>query len=667
MDRKRIEGSDWSYRPELDGLRAIAVVAVMLFHARGVLPGGFVGVDVFFTLSGYLVTGVILHHHETVGFTLADFWMRRIRRLMPAALLVSAASLVWGWFFLIPDELRSLAKSNLAQVALLANVNFWRESGYFADAAQTKPLLHYWSLAVEEQYYLLFPPALIYLWRWSRQGAFVAVTCLTGVSLCLCVYLSRSNSEAGFYLLPSRAWELLVGSCLAMSFHSQPQGIESRHGRWLGWIGISSLISSFFLINETTRFPGFAAVLPVAGTACVIWSLACSGPSCLRQLLSRPPLVVCGRLSYSLYLWHWPVLVGLDLRWPDAGMLQVGLALLLTAGLAWLGHSYWEEPIRRRYWIESNASLMLILAGFALLQSAASAWLFQTDGARYRYETAGWERQLRDVSWRPSEAQFEERAIDLVPLGAGQRSPDFVVWGDSHGAVIQEVVGLVAESVGRRGFGLCRSVWPPGQGIWLESIEDREAGIDRRERAIRQIKALKPSVVILAARWQKYVNPPGPHDRSSAWISDSVDASDSVAESTAALSGGLRKLVTELRSSGLRVVIVRQVPETSYASPARTVVYGLLGERSFDLETDLSAARRQVDRASALDHVFDGLRESGCAVLDPKRFFTSERGAYKILENGRSLYRDSNHLSLSGVEFLAGAMAQEIIWAAGWN
>ena len=348
------------YRAHIDGLRAIAVLPVLFYHAEIGFHGGYVGVDVFFVISGYLITGLILNDLEGGRFSILDFWERRMRRILPALLVVVASCVALGWFILSPRDFKTLGESVTAQALLVSNIFFcmtsrW-EGGYFDQAAEVKPLLHTWSLALEEQFYLLFPFLLMLFKGVSRKMLITALFVLCCYSFILCVYCSHLGTylrgPINFYLLPMRAWELLIGSCLA-AIPARPAS-----SRWLkeslGWIGLLAILVAVFFYDRDTRFPGVAALLPSIGAALLIWAnsqaLTSSG-----KLLAARPLVFIGLISYSLYLWHWPVLLfskywALDPIPPTQRM----LLLLASFVLAWLSWRFVETPFRKRLVLTSR-------------------------------------------------------------------------------------------------------------------------------------------------------------------------------------------------------------------------------------------------------------------------------------------------------------------------
>ena len=332
------------YRPEIDGLRAVAVLPVILFHAGfGLFSGGYVGVDVFFVISGYLITSILLADLERGRFSILRFYERRARRILPALFVVMLACLPFAYLWMLPTQLKDFAQSLVATVFFASNILFWREDGYFAAAAELKPLLHTWSLAVEEQYYLLFPPVLLGLWRIGRRWAFWAVVTVAVLSLGLAEWGWRNSPSANFYLAPTRAWELLAGSiCAFLSL-----GRAQRSNEVLGAAGLGLIVFAIFAYDDTTPFPSLYGLAPVAGTALVI--LFASGGTWTGRLLSLRGFVGIGLISYSAYLWHQPLFAFARLRTigEPTTVLMTGLAVLSLL-LAWATWAWVEQPFRRR-------------------------------------------------------------------------------------------------------------------------------------------------------------------------------------------------------------------------------------------------------------------------------------------------------------------------------
>ena len=336
-----------SYRPEVDGLRALAVLAVVFFHTNLRMPGGYVGVDIFFVISGFLITALIAAELELGTFSLRNFWERRVRRIVPAATVTVATCLVAGYFLMLPSDFADLGRSAVAQALVAANFHFHAEAGYFSAPADAKPLLHFWTLAVEEQFYILFPFVLLLLYRWRKDRVVQGVAMIAAASFVVSVVGVYRFPSATFYLLPTRAWELSVGALLALRGSRLPLPEASRGVA--GWIGMALMVIPFFFYHGEMPFPGLAAVPPCLGAMLVIWATD-GGPSLLKRVLSLKPVVFVGLISYSLYLWHWPVKV-FSHYWftgiyspPVMRMLVV----VVSFGLAWLSWKYVETPFRSK-------------------------------------------------------------------------------------------------------------------------------------------------------------------------------------------------------------------------------------------------------------------------------------------------------------------------------
>lgn len=295
------------YRADIDGLRAIAVMAVVAYHAGiKAAGGGFIGVDIFFVISGYLIGSIVLGEAREGQFSLLRFYERRVRRLLPALVLVLCATFALAAVYSFPAELVQLGRSMLAALFFASNIFFWRHSGYFDAPAETQPLLHTWSLAVEEQFYLFFPLTLVLLVRYAPQYLKVVIVAATALSLLLCIEATADFSKASFFLLPMRAWEFLLGVLIAIGLF--PRLPDPLIRNVAAAAGLAMICAAILVFTNETPFPGFSALLPTVGAALVIGS-GLSGPTFVKRLLSLRPVVFVGLISYSLYLWHWPVIV----------------------------------------------------------------------------------------------------------------------------------------------------------------------------------------------------------------------------------------------------------------------------------------------------------------------------------------------------------------------
>lgn len=327
------------YRREIDGLRAVAVVPVIFFHAGLTLfSGGYVGVDVFFVISGYLITSILVSELEQGNFSIARFYERRARRILPALFFVILCCIPFAWMWMLPSEFKDFSQSIVAVVLFVSNILFWREEGYFAPATELKPLLHTWSLAVEEQYYLLFPIFLLLAWRFGRNRVFWSICLIAAISLAASEWGWRNKPSANFYLAPTRAWEFLAGSMCAFWL----SGRERRANNWLSLSGLALIVFAIFYYDEATPFPSVYALAPVLGTALII--VFGGTTTWAAKLLSMRGFVGIGLISYSAYLWHQPLFAFARIR----NILEPSpyLMAVLSLVLAYFSWRYVEKPFR---------------------------------------------------------------------------------------------------------------------------------------------------------------------------------------------------------------------------------------------------------------------------------------------------------------------------------
>lgn len=441
------------YRREIDGLRAVAVVPVILFHAGfEVFSGGFVGVDIFFVISGYLITSILLNDLAENKFSLVHFYERRARRILPALFFVILCCFPVAWFLLLPRQMEAFTDSIFAVALFGSNILFWREAGYFAPASELKPLLHTWSLSVEEQYYVIFPLFLLLIWRFKQRTVLLILCGTALLSLGLSEWASTEKPTANFYLAPTRAWELLAGSiCALLTF-----GRRIYSNNYLSSLGLLAIMFSIFYYDNETPFPSLYALAPVIGTSLII--LFGTRDTFAGKLLSFPVFVFIGLISYSAYLWHQPIFAFARVynigKPDDVTMLSLGVASFVLAFLTW---KFIEQPFRkgrgsvnisRRAIFTSAACVMLaaigigvsgkVTQGFESRFPNAASFLahFENGKPDYAYfERIGLFEAYRD------ECNFYERGVnegdtkaDIAPechMPRNDQDPIVFVWGDS--------------------------------------------------------------------------------------------------------------------------------------------------------------------------------------------------------------------------------------------
>ncbi|MBL47595.1 MAG: acyltransferase, partial [Roseibacillus sp.] len=379
---RHLRGS-FSYRPDIDGLRAIAVLPVLFFHMGLGCSGGYVGVDIFFVISGYLITSLIIREMLNDEFTLRAFWERRIRRIFPVAALVTIIVITAGVWILLPDTFRSLGKAGIAQVMMVANFYFWQQDGYFAGPSDLEPLLHMWSLAVEEQFYFLFPMLLLFLMKRGQKTTVWVIILISILSLLLSFHGVIYDKGTTFYLLPARAWELALGALVALL------PLRSIGAAWrrqlVALAGLALILWSVFAYDVATPFPGLAAIPPCLGTALLIW-VGQSGTTWVGGLLAQRPIVYIGKISFSLYLWHWPLIVYARHLSIYEISLNVRVTLLVASLLlAVLSYQFVETPFRRKRIVAKRRQVFKLFGCMSGAMVVAFAAIYFLDGIPQRF------------------------------------------------------------------------------------------------------------------------------------------------------------------------------------------------------------------------------------------------------------------------------------------
>ena len=358
------------YRSEIDGLRAVAVIPVILFHAGfSIFSGGFVGVDVFFVISGYLITTIILTEKERGTFSLVNFYERRARRILPALFLVMLVSLPFAWLWLVPTQLKDFSASLIGVSTFSSNILFWHETGYWETAAELKPLLHTWSLAVEEQYYVIFPLYLMLMWRLRKRWILSSLMVIAAISLIAAQWGTYNDPSATFFLLHTRAWELAIGACLAFYFLYRKQTISTllSHkpiNETFSLIGLIMIVYAVFAFDDAVPFPGVYALIPTVGSGLII--LFSSQQTLVGRLLGTKLLVGIGLISYSAYLWHYPLFAFARNRSisKPSEILYLALAVLSIA-LAYFSWRYIEKPFRKKGGLSTQTVFTFATVGTA--------------------------------------------------------------------------------------------------------------------------------------------------------------------------------------------------------------------------------------------------------------------------------------------------------------
>lgn len=632
------------YRPDIDGLRAIAVLSVVLYHFGFGIGGGFVGVDIFFVISGFLITGIIHSEIARGEFTFSGFYERRVRRIFPALFVVVLMVVVVAPFVLLPSDMVRLGKGVLATVFFCSNVLFWRQSGYFDVSSEYNPLLHTWSLGVEEQFYICFPIFLILVQRYAASFARIVILLVAILSLALCLWQQPVRPMATFYLFPFRAWELLLGALLALK--SVPEVQNHLLRGFMAMVGATVLFAAVVLVKAGVDFPGWQAIIPVVATGLVIHA-GTSGDTLVGRLLSLPPMVAIGKISYSIYLWHWPLLV----YWRYVGgtkdvatLSGIGL-LLATLALSWASYVWVERPLRgrksrRRTWLQPLFGraffVMCLLAGLAVLSMQREGW-----ANRFSPVVVKFDRQRDPVI--PFEncdgRDLTDASSGSCVVGSAAGGRRILLWGDSHALAWAPGIAALSARIGAQVYFAVDSACPP--------LLDTDNPVDpmcraANDRRLAWIVRNRPDEVIMVASWTSYSVPNGFYT-----IRD--DQGEGNGE---VFPRALARTIKELSLHVERILLVGPTPGAPGNVPFE-VAYAQAFGKAWPKPTTLRIFGQQAkwfwNSARSLQGGYRKL-----VLIDPAPWFCDDRSCRYATGSGALLYRDAGHLSVAGAMFAAG-------------
>lgn len=648
-----------TYRPDIDGLRAIAVIPVVLYHFR--VPGfggGFVGVDVFFVISGFLITSLLFGELGAGEFSILRFYERRARRIFPALFTVMAASLAAGIAVFFPRDLLRLAESTAATALFVSNFDFWLQSGYFDVGADLKPLLHTWSLAVEEQFYVVFPALLYLMHTRKRASLLLLVSALAVTSFGLGVWAVNQYPSAAFYLAPYRTWELMLGAILALGEFPMPKW--PWVGDLLSVLGLVGIAWAVFCFTSQTPFPGLSALFPCLGAAALVFAGRREGGTVQRILATRP-LVFVGLVSYSFYLWHWPIHVFANYVFGSSpGITLTSALILLSFGLAVLSWRYIERPFRQRQWISRRS--IFRLGGMATATSLAiSGLLFAVHGLPQRFAP-----NIRLINAEADDIEPRRHAcfnVSAQDITAGRlctigavvpRAASFVLWGDSHADALMPAIDAAAARAGRKGFFIGHGRCPPLLRLSLTD-EPTARCAQLNDAALRVALSKEISDVILVARWAYYDQGAGygPDAKEVRHLIDLDPPATEDASQHESFARILARTVGILITSGKRVTIVAPVPEPGFDVPealARDASFGLHEARA------LPFIEYRSRNAFVLNDLENLRRRYGVRVVEPARLLCSSQQC-ELQRDGKPLYVDHHHLSVFGAREISGLFA----------
>ncbi len=610
------------YRPDIDGLRALAVVPVILFHANfQVFSGGYVGVDIFFVISGYLITTILYDELQAGRFSILRFYERRIRRIFPALFFMLAVTLAIAAAILMPDDFRAFGKYLVAATLFAANILFWRETDYFAAPAEMNPLLHTWSLAIEEQFYIFFPLLLALTYRFARRWLGTVFVAICILSIAIAEWGVRSEPTGAFYLLPARAWELLLGSLLAIG------AVPILRQRWMteaiAWAGLGAIVFAIFNYTPQTPFPGLAALLPCLGAAALIHTgRAATVPA---RLLSLKPIVGIGLASYSLYLWHWPliVLTQYQLMRDVAGWERwtlVALSLLLS----YLSWRYVERPFRSPAQVRARRLLPIAFASMAAAMAIGFA-LYRLDGLPQRVP------ELAEIeAAQPAEAPANPEVTCFVDtaktfhdwsgekcLLVKQGARHALLWGDSHAS--QYAAGLSANAT-QIPMSILLYASAGCAPVFEGRFPERPNCPAFNEHVAEVVKTYGIDTIILSAYWDKHIEF---GHFTEADVAHTIDA--------------LHALVPN-------VIVIGSLPAHTYDNP---IQLALRRVKAGDTAPNFALAPIN---GAALQHPLP-IDVTQAFLIDPAAPLCAD-GKCLYMLGDKLLYRDNNHLSAFGSQYV---------------
>lgn len=634
------------YRPEVDGLRAVAILPVLFFHADLLsIHGGFLGVDVFFVISGYLITSILLGEIRDGSFSIIKFYERRARRIMPALSLVLLFSTLSALILLPPQPMKEFSQSLVSVMAFASNIYFYLTSGYFSPNAEDLLLLHTWSLAIEEQFYIFFPLLLLLL-KSSQRLLWGAIFITFFASLAYSVYLTPLDPSASFYLLPSRAWELLMGAIVAI-YYFRSDRVSTRWKELFSLLGLLALLTSYFVIDSSISHPSWPTFIPVLATALII---AFSRGTVVARVLSWPPLVYIGLISYSLYLWHQPIFALLrqkSVDVPDPLYYLISMSLVLIASV--LSYQYVEQPFRHRAKISKRTIFTASFASIVLFSSIGLVGHMTSGiGSRYNHEFL-----LSDVEYSPKRKACHTSGSNyLKPDQACSYFNDRVTWatlGDSH---MVELSYALAQQLDDKQLGLkhlsfsaCVPAYTfdipmPGCSSWLKE----SVAYLLEEKQIKHVvlgfryASLFPTAEIPAAKLATE------HDSMTR-----EEINESYWES-------LNQLVEKLTLAGKQVYMVYPIPELPVHINKAAFPFTIFDSEPWLDLSHVSGRKQYAHHNKFILQRLDALKAEN---IHSVRSFDvlCKSDACPAQVQGRSLYFDDDHLSLYG----AGILAKEVI------
>jgi len=628
------------YRAEIDGLRAIAVVPVIFFHAGFELfSGGFVGVDVFFVISGYLITTILIEDIENKKFSIISFYERRMRRILPALILVMLVCIPFSWIWMLPNQVKDFSQSLVAVSLFMSNILFWLEDDYFDNNSEKKPLIHTWSLAVEEQYYIIFPLFLIFAWRLGKDRVFWIIVIIALISLIFSEWCWRKDISTNFFLAPSRAWEIFAGSITA--FIVQKRGVIKNN--LLSLIGLILIIFSIFIFNEKTPFPSIYTLVPVTGVMFLI--LFASSDTFVAQILSNRIIVGLGLISYSLYLWHQPLFAFTRIRFSEEPSKIIMMMLTaLSFILALLSWRYIEKPFRNKNLVSRfKIIIFFLIFGISIITFGLLAHFYP----KKLIPNYGWVKILEGNTGLSDKCDFKKRQIIPKKECVTSLQPMLAIFGDSH--AMHLVDGFNDKF--RKNYGIIQLTKSGCAPLIKIAQEDNryEDCVNFNSISLNYLKKNKYiKVVAISSSFNLLAE-------NTSILFNGMRFSDNE-KKIQLVTNSLKNLIEELNQSGKSVVLFSTTPlfPKKNLNPGECVLRAKMVNK--DLQScDFVELKRFRNKALI---VFDNININGLFKIDlAKQICTSTK--CKPYFNNLPIYGKGGHLSRDGAKYLSNKYSWE--------
>jgi len=662
------------YRPEIDGLRALAVISVLIYHARftleeqSLLSGGFLGVDIFFVISGYLITSIIGREISRGKFSFSHFYTRRALRILPALFVVILASIPFASILMLPKAFKEYAASILASLTFGSNILFWQEDSYTAEPSALKPFLHTWSLSVEEQFYIFFPILLMALWRLGKRGILNTLIVIFFASLLGSQFGSYYFSNANFFLIPTRAWELIAGALLALWEQENKNNIRAKFETdrvvsIMPKLGLLAIIASLFCFDESTPHPSLLTAIPVFGVVAIV---RYSTPTdVVFRLLSSKPMVWIGLISYSLYLWHFPIFAFLRLQEISLGHIGRIAVLLSSVVFAYLSYRYVEQPFRHRLRKNTRSALGVLCA----------AWILILIAQLYIYKNDGLPARLGLVSELFSAA--EPNNIVNGDYKIGSNRPTLISVGDSHAEMLSVAIRSHAHQSGYNFSQYIRPACPLIKNV--NRFDDGKLGSPCNPEIVQHwhshIQNYQHPIIILSMRMSLYVTGER-YDNGEGGVEPGgkilITTDSQPSMNIEGVAKQLRSTIAELLDKNIQVVLIYPIPEMGWHIPKKmkkalsSVPTALKLDQYRKMELHIKQ-EKFLKRSKSARSIYDSIPNHPQLLrIYPEELFCSEVNEVCLAHDDFGLfYSDDNHLSPYAANLLVTKIINQLK-KSGW-